>query len=211
MDPPPPLPPLVDDEDELPCIAPMWGAASNPTAVSAGSNPAPVPNSTAVSNPTAISDPNTAAAAWGIAEMTEALRAEIVEMSEEGCAAYTSRLRRMSSFELTREINNAHNHRVVLDMGLGGVTAFFGMKKRVWSRTRSGNTKKRRKANNVVEQDSLSSNDDDSEGEDDSGDESEGGSRRTPVQTRGSVRALKTGSRRQVPQMGRLSQSRAVG
>ncbi|KAJ7801215.1 hypothetical protein B0H14DRAFT_3489905 [Mycena olivaceomarginata] len=121
MDPPPPLPPLVDDEDELPRIAPVWGAASNPAAVSAGSNPAPVPNSTAVSNPTAVSDPNTAAAAWGIAEMTEALRAEIVEMSEETRAAYTSRLRRMSSFELTREINNAHNRRVALDMGLGGI------------------------------------------------------------------------------------------
>jgi hypothetical protein len=176
MDPPPPLP-LVDDETQLSGIAP---GVSIPAVVS-----------DSASIPTTGSNPGTAAETWGIADMSEALRLEIVEMSEEARAAFTSRLRRMSDFELKREVHNAHNRRVARNLGLEGVTAFFGMKKRGRSRTGSGKAKKRRKADDGVEEDSLSS-DDDSEGDDDSGDESVGDSRRTPVKTRGSARASKS-------------------
>jgi hypothetical protein len=150
-----------------------------------------VRDSTVVCNPTAVSDPNAAAPTWGIRLMTDALRAEILDMSEEGRATFTSRLRRMSSFELQRENNNAHNRKVARGMGLEGVTAFFGMKKRQRRGGKSRNNKKRRKADDGVDEDSPSSDGDDSNGDEDSGDESEGEARRTPAQTRGRGRASK--------------------
>ncbi|KAJ7753700.1 hypothetical protein B0H14DRAFT_3512712 [Mycena olivaceomarginata] len=153
-----PLRPLVDDEDQL--SAPRLAL---PTPLSSPPFPTRLLSGDV-----------------GIAEMTEALRLEIVELPEEARNAYTSRLRRMSSFELKREIHNAHNHR----------------RTRGRSKTKSGNAKKRRKADDGVEQDLLSS-DDDTEGDDDSGDESERGFATYPGQDERERAGVEISSRRQ--------------
>jgi hypothetical protein len=143
--------------------------------------------------------------------MTDALRAEILDMLEEARVTFTSRLRCMSSFELQHENNNTQNCKVAQGMGLEGVTAFFRMKKRVQCSGKLGNAKKRRKTDDGVEEDSPSSDRDDSEGDEDSRDESEGDASRTPVKTRGSTRVSKAAVRRQDTQMGRVSESHSAG
>jgi hypothetical protein len=119
--------------------------------------------------------------AFGVRRMCIALRDEVVAMPEDARDPYVRRLRRMPSIELTRENNMARNRAWTVQLGLGSVAAFVGMKKK--REREDGEERQNKKAKKNGEADWEDNDSDDDESSDD-----EGVGRGTPPATRGRAR-----------------------